>query len=98
MLFSRASLRPGLDADAFTAVKNGAAEGALAASIDRNVFPGTQGGPLMQVVAGKAVALKLAAEEPFRSDQRRTVENAQVMAETLAAEAPGWSRAAPTTT
>ena len=51
----------------------------------------------MQVVAGKAVALKLAAE-PFRSDQRRTVENAQVMAETLAAEAPGWSRAAPTTT
>jgi glycine hydroxymethyltransferase len=37
-------------------------------------------------VAGKAVALKLAAEEPFRGDQRRTVENAQVMAETLAAE------------
>jgi glycine hydroxymethyltransferase len=86
MVFSRASLRPGLEADAFPAVKNGAADGALAASVDRNVFPGTQGGPLMQVVAGKAVALKLAAEEPFRGDQRRTVENAQVMAETLAAE------------
>ena len=47
------------------------------ASIDRNVFPGTQGGPLMHVIAGKAVAFKLAAEEPFRDDQRRTVENAR---------------------
>ncbi len=84
MLFSRRSLRPGLDPAAFPAVRNGSAEGALAASIDRNVFPGTQGGPLMQVIAGKAVAFKLAAEEPFREDQRRTVENARVMAETLA--------------
>ena len=48
------------------------------------MFPGTQGGPLMQVIAGKAVAFKLAAEETFREDQRRTVENARVMAETLA--------------
>jgi glycine hydroxymethyltransferase len=84
MLFSRRSLRPGLDPAVFPAVKNGAAEGALAASIDRNVFPGTQGGPLMQVIAGKAVAFKLAAEESFREDQRRTVENARIMAETLA--------------
>ena len=38
----------------------------------------------MQVIAGKAVAFKLAAEETFRDDQRRTVENAAVMAETLA--------------
>ncbi len=38
----------------------------------------------MQVIAGKAVAFKLAAEETFRNDQRRTVENAAVMAETLA--------------
>ena len=83
MLFGRRSLRPGLDAADFPAVKNGAADGALAASIDRNVFPGTQGGPLMQVIAGKAVAFKLAAEETFREDQRRTVENARVMAETL---------------
>jgi glycine hydroxymethyltransferase len=84
MLFSRRSLRPGLDPAAFPAVKNGAAEGALAASIDRNVFPGTQGGPLMQVIAGKAVSFKLAAEGSFREDQRRTVENARIMAETLA--------------
>ncbi len=84
MLFGRRSLRPGLDPAAFPAVKNGEAEGALGASIDRNVFPGTQGGPLMHVIAGKAVAFKLAAEETFRRDQRRTVENARVMAETLA--------------
>jgi glycine hydroxymethyltransferase len=83
MIFSRRDLRPGLHPEGFPAVKNGAAEGALAASIDRNVFPGTQGGPLMHVIAGKAVAFKLAAEEPFREDQRRTVENAQVMADTL---------------
>jgi glycine hydroxymethyltransferase len=38
----------------------------------------------MHVIAGKAVAFKLAAGETFREDQRRTVENAQVMAETLA--------------
>ena len=84
MIFSRRTLRAGLDAADFPTVKNGSAEGALAASVDRNVFPGTQGGPLMQVIAGKAVAFKLAAEEAFREDQRRTVENAAVMAETLA--------------
>ena len=84
MLFSRRSLRPGLDPADFPVVKNGAADGALAASADRNVFPGIQGGPLMQVIAGKAVAFKLAAEETFRADQRRTVENAIVMAEVLA--------------
>ena len=38
----------------------------------------------MHVVAGKAVALHLAAGEPFRRDQRRTVENAAVLAEALA--------------
>ena len=86
MIFGRKSLRPGLDAAAFPTVKNGANEGALGASIDRNVFPGTQGGPLLQVIAGKAIAFKLAAEETFRADQRRTIENAAVMAETLAGE------------
>ena len=79
MIFSRAELRPGLDAGQFPALK-----GTLAASVDRSVFPGIQGGPLMHVIAAKAVAFKLAAEEPFRIDQRRTVENAQVLAETLA--------------
>jgi glycine hydroxymethyltransferase len=86
MIFSRRTLRSGLDSEAFPAIKNGSAEGALAASVDRTVFPGIQGGPLMQVIAGKAVAFKLAAEEPFRRDQRRTIENAQVMAETLASQ------------
>ncbi len=86
MLFSRRDLPPELDPADFPAVRGGAAGGALAASIDRTVFPGTQGGPLMHVIAGKAVALKLAAEAPFREDQRRTVENAQVMAETLAGQ------------
>ena len=84
MIFGRRTLRDGVDAADFPTIKNGSADGALAASIDRNVFPGTQGGPLMQVIAGKAVAFKLAAEETFREDQRRTVENARVMAETLA--------------
>jgi glycine hydroxymethyltransferase len=84
LLFARRDLRPGLDPAAFPAVKGGAAGGALAASVDRNVFPGTQGGPLMHVIAGKAVAFKLAAEDAFQADQRRTVENARVIAETLA--------------
>ncbi len=79
MIFSRFELPPEVDAADFPAVK-----GSLAATIDKNVFPGIQGGPLMHVIAGKAVAFKLAAEEPFREDQRRTVANAQVMAETLA--------------
>jgi glycine hydroxymethyltransferase len=86
LIFSRRTLRDGLDGDAFPAIKNGAADGALAASVDRTVFPGVQGGPLMHVIAGKAVAFKLAAEEAFRRDQVRTVENAAVMAETLASQ------------
>jgi glycine hydroxymethyltransferase len=84
MIFGRRDLPGTVDASDYPAVKGGSAPGSLAASIDRTVFPGTQGGPLMHVIAGKAVAFKLAAEEPFREDQRRTVENAQVMAETLA--------------
>jgi glycine hydroxymethyltransferase len=84
LLFSRRDLPAAVDPGDFPAVKGGAAAGSLAASVDRNVFPGTQGGPLMHVIAGKAVAFKLAAGETFREDQRRTVENAQVMAETLA--------------
>jgi glycine hydroxymethyltransferase len=81
MIFSRDELPPSLDAADFPALK-----GSLGAAIDKTVFPGVQGGPLMQVIAGKAVAFKLAAEEPFRDDQRRTVRNAEVLAETLAGE------------
>ena len=54
------------------------------AAVDKAVFPGIQGGPLMHVIAAKAVAFKLALEPEFREDQRRTIENAQVLASTLA--------------
>ncbi|HZJ29038.1 MAG TPA: serine hydroxymethyltransferase, partial [Solirubrobacterales bacterium] len=52
----------------------------LAADINRAVFPGQQGGPLMHVIAAKAVALGLAAGEPFRERQRQTVANARALA------------------
>ena len=58
---------------------------ALARQVDRAVFPGTQGGPLMHVIAAKAVALRLAATPEFREDQRRTVENAGILATEIAA-------------
>ena len=56
----------------------------LGKQVDKTVFPGLQGGPLMHVIAAKAVALKLAATDEFRSDIERTVANAQVLASTLA--------------
>jgi len=56
----------------------------LAKAVDKAVFPGLQGGPLMHVVAAKAVALKLAATDEFRDDQRQTVANAKVLAQTIA--------------
>ena len=56
----------------------------LAKQVDKTVFPGLQGGPLMHVIAAKAVALKLAATDEFRSDIERTVANAQLLAATLA--------------
>ncbi len=56
----------------------------LGKQLDKTVFPGLQGGPLMHVIAAKAVALKLAATDEFRSDMQRTVDNAQVLAQTLA--------------
>jgi glycine hydroxymethyltransferase len=57
----------------------------LATAVDRAVFPGIQGGPLMHVIAAKAVALRLAATEEFRADQVRTVENARTLAAEIAA-------------
>jgi glycine hydroxymethyltransferase len=56
----------------------------LARQVDKSVFPGTQGGPLMHVIAAKAVALKLAATDEFRDDMTQTVANAQALAATLA--------------
>ncbi|MBA3627369.1 MAG: serine hydroxymethyltransferase [Chloroflexi bacterium] len=55
----------------------------LAKQVDKSVFPGIQGGPLMHVIAAKAVALRLAASDEFRRDQERTVENARVLSETV---------------
>ena len=56
----------------------------LGKQVDKTVFPGLQGGPLMHVIAAKAVALKLAATDEFRSDIERTIDNAQLLAATLA--------------
>ena len=79
LIFARNELPDGIDPADFPALK-----GPLGAAVDKTVFPGVQGGPLMHVIAGKAVAFKLAAEEPFREAQRRTVANAAVLAQTLA--------------
>jgi glycine hydroxymethyltransferase len=53
--------------------------------IDSRTFPGWQGGPLMHVIAAKAVALRIAAFEAFRERQRRTRAGARVLAEELVA-------------
>ncbi len=52
----------------------------LAKEINRAVFPGTQGGPLMHIIAAKAVALKIAQSEQFRARQKQTVANARALA------------------
>jgi glycine hydroxymethyltransferase len=57
-----------------------------AKAIDKAVFPGQQGGPLMHTVAAKAVALHIAASEPFRARQRQTIANAQAFAAGLEAD------------
>jgi glycine hydroxymethyltransferase len=55
-----------------------------ARAIDRAVFPGMQGGPLMHVIAAKAACLKIAQSEQFRRLQRQVVANCAALAETLA--------------
>lgn len=55
----------------------------FAKAIDKAVFPGIQGGPLMHVIAAKAVALKEAMSEEFKQYQRQVVKNAAVLAESL---------------
>jgi len=54
-----------------------------ASVIDRNIFPGIQGGPLMHVIAAKAVALKEALTPEFRKYQAQIVKNAKALAEGL---------------
>jgi glycine hydroxymethyltransferase len=56
-----------------------------ARAVDKSVFPGTQGGPLMHVIAAKAVALGEALEPTFRNYAAQIVANAQAFAETLVA-------------
>jgi glycine hydroxymethyltransferase len=55
----------------------------LQKKIDSAVFPGQQGGPLEHVIAGKAVALRIAASEPFRERQQRTLAGAKAVAAQL---------------
>jgi len=57
-----------------------------AKDLDRSVFPGVQGGPLMHIIAAKAVCFKEAAEPAFAEYQRQVVKNAQRLAAALLAE------------
>lgn len=58
----------------------------LAKQIDKAVFPGTQGGPLMHVIAAKAVALGEAMTDEFKAYQTQIVKNAKVLCEALKEE------------
>jgi glycine hydroxymethyltransferase len=58
----------------------------FAAPIDKVVFPGMQGGPLVHIMAAKAVCFLEASQPSFRDYARQVVANAKVMAETLAAD------------
>ena len=55
----------------------------FARKIDSAVFPGQQGGPLMHVIAAKAVSFKIAATEGFRDRQQRTLDGARILADRL---------------
>jgi len=57
-----------------------------AQAIDKAVFPGTQGGPLMHIIAAKAVALGEALQPSFKTYAENVVKNAKVLAEALQAE------------
>ena len=57
-----------------------------AAAVDRSVFPGQQGGPLVHVIAGKAAAFREALEPEFKHYAQQVVLNAKVLAETLLGE------------
>jgi glycine hydroxymethyltransferase len=78
LIFAKQDLPAEVDRASFPVLK-----ATLAQAIDKAVFPLVQGGPLMHVIAAKAVGLKLADGDDFRSDMRRTVENAATLAERL---------------
>jgi glycine hydroxymethyltransferase len=58
----------------------------FAKDLDRAVFPGLQGGPLMHVIAAKATAFKIAASDEFKDRQERTIRGAQILADRLTAD------------
>jgi glycine hydroxymethyltransferase len=58
----------------------------LGKKFDSSVFPGIQGGPLMHVIAAKAVSFKEALEPSFKTYQQQVINNARAMAQTLQAE------------
>ncbi|MFZ1008520.1 MAG: serine hydroxymethyltransferase [Candidatus Sulfotelmatobacter sp.] len=58
----------------------------FAAAIDKVVFPGMQGGPLMHIIAAKAICFQEAMQPEFRDYAKQVVANAKVLAETLASE------------
>jgi glycine hydroxymethyltransferase len=58
----------------------------FAAAVDRSVFPGQQGGPLIHVIAGKAAAFREALEPGFKQYAQQVVANAKILAETLMGE------------
>ncbi len=60
----------------------------FAKKLDSQIFPGIQGGPLMHVIAAKAVALKEASEPEFKTYQQQVVKNARALADTL--QKAGW--------
>src|SRR6202167_304419 len=62
------------------------AKAEFGAAIDKVVFPGMQGGPLMHIIAAKAICFQEAMQPEFRIYAKQVVENAKVLAETLAAE------------
>ena len=81
LIFGRRELPATVDPADYPMVKPN-----LAATIDRSVFPGVQGGPLEHVIAGKAVGFKLALSPEFREYQRQVLANARAMADTLGSE------------
>ena len=58
----------------------------IATKINKAIFPGTQGGPLMHVIAGKAVCFGEALKPEFKTYQKQIVKNAQALASTLLSE------------
>ena len=80
LVFARADLPESVSREDYPAL----GKNTLAQAIDKSVFPGVQGGPLMHVVAAKAVALHLAATDEFRRDQARTIENSRTLTSTMA--------------